>query len=162
MEHQEIEAELAAAHDLIESTSAAHLAYVGTDGTPRVVPVGVFWTGKHFVVSTATTAPKVAALSQRPEVALSIEQGDAPSGARALSVRGVVDLEIVDGVVDEYLAASRKSMAADEAAEFERSVRATYDQMVRIAITPLWARYYDFAVGRMPRFLQELVARNAR
>ncbi len=35
-----------------------------------------------------------------------------------------------------------------------------YGQMVRIAITPLWVRYYDFGVGRMPRYLQELAAQN--
>src|SRR6266545_1072031 len=27
------------------------------DGTPRVIPVGFFWTGTEFVISTATTSP---------------------------------------------------------------------------------------------------------
>jgi hypothetical protein len=31
-----------------------------------------------------------------------------------------------------------------------------YPRMARIAITPGWARYYDFGAGRIPRFLQEL------
>jgi hypothetical protein len=31
-----------------------------------------------------------------------------------------------------------------------------YDQMARIAITPHWARYYDFGAGRLPQFLQDL------
>ena len=35
----------------------------------------------------------------------------------------------------------------------------TSSSMARIAITPLWVRYYDFGAGRLPRFLQELVAR---
>jgi hypothetical protein len=35
---------------LLASTSAAHLAYIGKDGTPRVIPVGFFWTGKQFVI----------------------------------------------------------------------------------------------------------------
>ncbi|MGZ4786470.1 MAG: pyridoxamine 5'-phosphate oxidase family protein [Acidimicrobiales bacterium] len=157
-----MEAELSTtgAQELLTSTSAAHLAYIGEDGTPRVIPVGFFWTGDQAVVATATTAPKVAALSARPDVALAIEAGDTPDQARALSLRGRASVEIVDGVVPEYLAAARKTMDAQAAAEFERSVRGMYDQMARIAITPHWVRYYDFGVGRMPRFLQELAEKN--
>jgi hypothetical protein len=120
-----------------------------------VIPVGFFWTGDQVVIATATTSPKVTALSARPDVALSIDSGDTPDQARALSIRGQASVEIVDGVVPEYLAAARKTMDA-EAAEFERSVRGMYDQMGRIAITPRWVRFYAFGAGRMPRFLQEL------
>jgi hypothetical protein len=49
-------------------------------------------------------------------------------------------------------------MTGAEFAEFERNVRAAYPQMVRIAIEPLWARFYDFGVGRVPAFLTELTA----
>jgi hypothetical protein len=59
-------------------------------------------------------------------------------------------------VVPEYLAAARKTMDAEAAAAFEQQVRAMYDQMARIAVTPTWVRFYDFGAGRMPRFLQEL------
>ena len=61
---------MAGAQQLLGSTSAAHLAYIGKDGTPRVVPVGFFWTGEQMVIAMATTSPKVRALSARPEVAL--------------------------------------------------------------------------------------------
>jgi len=60
-------------------------------------------------------------------------------------------VEIIDGVVPEYLAAARRTMDAEAAAEFEQNVRGMYDQMARIAITPHWVRYYDFGAGRMPR-----------
>jgi hypothetical protein len=60
-------------------------------------------------------------------------------------------------VTEEYLASARKAMDADAAVQFEQACRALYDQMARIAITPHWARYYDFGAGRLPRFLQELV-----
>lgn len=162
MKGHDIENELATpgAQELLASTSAAHLAYVAKDGTPRVVLVGFFWTGDEFVISTATTAPKVAALSAHPDVALTIDAGNTPDQARALSIRGQASVEIVDGVVPEYLAAARKSMDAEAAAEFERNVRVMYPQMARIAITPRWLRYYDFGAGRMPRFLQELAAQN--
>jgi len=162
MERQEIDDELATtgAQELLASTSAAHLAYIGKDGTPRVVPVGYFWTGDQFIISTATTAPKVTALSARPDVALAIEAGNTPDEARALSIRGRASVEIVDGVVEEYLAAARRTMDAKAAAEFEQNVRRMYDQMARIAITPHWARYYDFGAGRMPQFLQDLAEQN--
>lgn len=162
MEQREIDDELslAGAQELLRSTSGAHLAYVGKDGTPRVVPVGFFWTGGQFVIATATTAPKVAALSDRPDVALAIDAGSTPEQARSLSVRGRASIEIVDGVVEEYLAAARETMDAEAAAEFERNCREMYGQMARIAITPGWVRYYDFGAGRMPRFLQELAERN--
>ena len=162
MERQEIDLELSAAgaRALLESPSAAHLAYIGTDETPRVVPVGFWWTGTQFVVSTAATAPKVRALSARPDVALTIDGGSNPGEARALSIRGRAEIDIVDGVVPEYLAAAHKGMAAEGAAKFEANVRKMYDRMARIAITPHWVRFYDFGTGRIPRFLQELAERN--
>ena len=162
MDQQDIDKELCAvgARELLASTSAAHLAYTGTDGTPRVVPVGFFWTGNQFVISTASTSPKVKALSARPAVALAIDAGNTPDQARALSIRGRASIEIVDGVVKEYLAAARQAMDPEAVAEFERNVRGMYDQMARIVITPHWVRYYDFGAGRMPRFLQELAERN--
>lgn len=159
MDQHEVDRELGDAADLIDSRTSGHLAYTGKDGTPRVVVVGFYWTGTEFVVSTATTAPKVAALKAHPEVALAIDAGGKPDDARALSIRGSADIRIVDGVVEEYLAASRKSMDPEAAAQFEESCRAMYDQMARIAITPQWARYYDFGVGRMPKFLQDLAER---
>jgi hypothetical protein len=162
MDRQELDDELSTtgAQELLASTSAAHLAYIGTDETPRVIPVGFFWTGDHVVISTATTSPKVTALSTHPDVALTIDAGDTPEQARALSIRGRASVEIVDGVVPEYLAAARKGMDADSAAEFEQNVRGMYDQMARIAITPSWVRFYDFGAGRMPRFLKELAEQN--
>jgi hypothetical protein len=125
-----------------------------------VIPVGFFWTGDQFVIASATSSPKVTALSARPDVALTIDTGDTPDQARALSIRGRASVEIVDGVVPEYLAAARKTMDAEAAAHFEQQVREMYDQQARIAITPHWVRYYDFGAGRMPQFLKDLAERN--
>jgi hypothetical protein len=85
MERQEIDNELSVtgARELLTSTSMARLAYLGTDGTPRLIPIGYFWTGEQVVISTAATAPKVAALSARPDVAPTIDAGDTPERARA-------------------------------------------------------------------------------
>jgi hypothetical protein len=161
MERHDISDELAAAgaQELLASAALARLAYTGTDGTPRVIPVAFFWTGDQVVICTAATAPKVAALSARPDVALTIDAGETPAQARALSVRGRASVEIVSGVPEEYLAGARKVMDAAAAARFGQSCRELYDQMARIAITPRWARYYDFGAGRVPRFLQDLAGR---
>ncbi|MEU6308155.1 pyridoxamine 5'-phosphate oxidase family protein [Streptomyces chartreusis] len=161
MDPRQIAQELADAHELLDRASMARLAYNGLDGLPRVIPIGIFWTGEEIVMSTAATAPKVKALSARPEVALTIDAGDSPGSAKTLSVRGVVHLTIVDGVVPEYLAAARKNFDAGYAAEFERNCRAMYDQMARIALEPRWARFYDFGAGRMPEFLAELAKKSS-
>jgi nitroimidazol reductase NimA-like FMN-containing flavoprotein (pyridoxamine 5'-phosphate oxidase superfamily) len=139
------------------SGSMARLAYNGHDGFPRVIPVGFYWSGQRIVVSTAPTSPKARALASRPQVALTIDTGSTPEEAKALFVRGLATLATVDGVTDEYLAAARRSMDEPELAEFERNVRSTYPQMVRISIEPQWARFYDFGAGRLPGFLADLV-----
>jgi len=100
-------------------------------------------------------SPKVRALSARPHVALTIDTDDGPA-SRALQVRGVATIEIVDGVPDEYLAAATKTMDDQQARQFEANVRMLYQQMARISIEPRWARYYDFGAGRIPGFLRKL------
>jgi hypothetical protein len=158
MEQRDVHDELAlaGARELLTSASMARVAYIGPDAAPRVVPVGFFWTGGQVVISTATTSPKVAALSARPDVALTIDVGGTPGQARALSIRGRARIEIVDGVPAEYLAGATKTMDAEAAAQFEQNCREMYAQMARIVITPRWVRYYDFGAGRLPRFLQDL------
>lgn len=66
-------------------------------------------------------------------------------------------METVDGVPDEFLEAAKKAMDAEQFEGFETQVRAIYKQMVRIAIRPEWARFYDFGAGRVPEFLRRLV-----
>ena len=162
MEQQDIDNELSqpGARDLLTSPQLAHVAYLGPDGIPRVIPIGFFWTGQQVVVCTAATAPKVAALSARPDVALTIDAGETPDQARSLSIRGRAGVEIVDGVPAEYLAGAGKFLDDQALAAFEQNCRQLYDQMARIAITPGWVRYYDFGGGRIPRFLLDLAERS--
>ena len=159
MDGQTLAQELAqpAAQELLTDQGLVQLAYTGPDGLPRVVPTGFFWNGDEIVICTAVTAPKVRALRERPDVALSIDSAETPAAARALSIRGRAVIEIVDGVPDEYFAGASKESDGDVAAEFERAVRATYPQMARITIRPRWARFYDYGAGRLPKFLAELV-----
>jgi hypothetical protein len=160
MNQQDITAELhhPGARDLLDSAALLRLGYTGADGFPRVIPIGFLRDGNQIVICTAATAPKVKALAARPPVALTIDVGDTPTEAKALLIRGVATLGIVDGVPEEYLTASRKVLDADQVAEFERQVRSLYDQMARIKIQPQWARFFDFGAGRMPRFLERLAS----
>jgi nitroimidazol reductase NimA-like FMN-containing flavoprotein (pyridoxamine 5'-phosphate oxidase superfamily) len=158
MNRQELDRELgqAGARELLESAHLARLAYNGPDGFPRVIPVGFLWSDERIVICTATTAPKLRALSSRPEVAVTIDAGSTPADARSVLVRGIATVEVVDGVADEYLAAARKTMDAEQVQTFEHAVRSLYDQMARISIEPRWARFYDFGAGRVPAFISEL------
>jgi hypothetical protein len=142
------------AQELLHSPDPARLAYNGRDGYPRVIPIGFLWNGTDIVVCTAPTAPKVAALTERPNVALTIETPGPP--ARAFQVCGVASFEIVDGVASENLAAAAKSTKGDVLAAFEAAVRSLYKQMARVTIAPTWARYYDFGAG-LPTFLHRLI-----
>ena len=160
MNRQELDRELGqpAAGELLESAQLARLAYNGPDGRPRVIPIGFHWNGEHIVICTATTAPKVRAISSRPQVAVTIDAGSTPTEAKSLQVRGTASVEIVDGIPDDYLAGSRKSLDAERAVAFERAVRSMYPQMARISIEPHWARFYDFGAGRIPAFLSTLAS----
>jgi len=144
------------AHELLTSAPLLRLAYSGSDGTPRVIPIGFLWNGARIVVCTSTTAPKGRAIRSRPEVAVTIDAGASPADSRSLLVRGTAAVETVDGIPSEYLDAARKTMTPEEVAGFEQAVSAMYPQMVRIAITPTWARYYDFGAGRLPATLRRL------
>jgi hypothetical protein len=153
MTTQELNAELDPAAELLRDATLLRIAYEGIDGTPRAVPMGFLWTGEEVVVATHPTSPKFKALTARPRVALTI---DTQSPTRALLLRGTAEIEVMDGVVPEYLEAAAKSMEGEELAGFEAAVRQTYDRMARIAIRPDWARYFDFGAGRVPAFLRAL------
>ena len=126
MDRQDVIRELGqpGARELLESATLARLAYNGPDGLPRVIPIGFYWNGERIVVCTATTSPKVQALSARPDVAITIDTGDTPATAKSLLVRGSAHLETVDGVAGEYLEAAKKALDPDMHAAFEAQVRA--------------------------------------
>ena len=130
------------AGQLLRGSPLMRLAYVARDGTPRVVPISYLWTGRRIVVCTTPTSGKVEALRRNPTVAMTIDYDGQPT--RALLLRGVAGIEVVDGVLQEYLEASLKTQSARGAADFEGGVRAMYDSMARITITPTWARLNDF------------------
>jgi len=135
----------------------ARLAYVAKDGTPRAVPIGFTWNGAEIVMCTATNAPKITALRHNPAVALTIDTEAHPP--KILLVRGRAELDVVDGIPDEYFQASGTyEMTPEQRVEWEAGVRALYDQMVRIVVTPTWAKLIDFETT-LPSAVEELMRR---
>lgn len=140
---------------LLTGKIPARFAYTGADGDPRVIPIAFLWNGRQLIVGTAVASAKVRALRQNPRVAITIDtEGQYPPNA--LLVRGTANLEVVDGVPEEYLEASRK-LVPDEAFEgWKTGVCALYDQMVRITIEPDWAKLLDFETT-IPKAVEDLV-----
>ena len=134
------------------------LAYVARDGTPRNVPIGFAWNGSQVVMCTPKNAPKLRSLAQNPAVALTIDTEVHPPVI--LLLRGRAELDPVDGIPDEYLhATSSYVMTPEQRVEWEAEVRSLYsDGMVRVVVTPTWAKLIDFRTT-LPSPVEELVRR---
>ena len=137
----------------------ARLAFVATDGTPRVIPIGIFWNGSEVVMCTTKNARKLKALRRNPAVALTIDTEVHPPDV--LLLRGDAELDPVDGIPDEYLQASGTyRMTPEQRQEWEAEIKSLYvDGMVRIVVRPTWARLIDFE-ATLPAAVQELVDRH--
>ncbi|WP_230394176.1 pyridoxamine 5'-phosphate oxidase family protein [Plantactinospora alkalitolerans] len=134
------------------------LAYVAKDGTPRNVPIGFTWNGSEIVMCTPPNAPKLPALRANPAVALTIDTEVHPP--KILLLRGRADLDVVDGIPDEYMKVTTSyEMSPEQRVEWEAGVRSLYrDGMVRIVVTPTWAKLIDFETT-LPSAVEELIQR---
>ena len=135
------------------------MAYVAKDGTPRNIPIAFTWNGTEIVVCTTKNAPKLASLRQNPTVALTIDIEVHPP--KILLIRGSVELDEVDDIPAEYLEMNGSyEMSPEQRTEWEAEVRSLYDGMVRVVITPTWAKLIDFETT-LPSAIEELVRRRA-
>ena len=137
------------------------LAYVAKDGTPRSIPIGFTWNGSTIVMCTAKNAAKVRALRHNPAVALTIDTEVHPP--RVLLIRGRAELDVVEGIPDEYLQINGSyEMTPEQRVVWEAEVRSLYDGMVRIVVLPTWAKLIDFDTT-LPSAVEELIRqRDAR
>ena len=140
--------------DLVDRQPIMRIAYAAGDGSPRAVPVGYLLRDGKFLFFTVPTSDKVAALARDPRIALTVDAYPPPC---CLLVRGTAELREEEGVPDEYLEASFRTMPADQHAGFEQQVRQLYDSMVRVVVTPSWVRLNDFQ-RTAPRAVERLVA----
>src|SRR6266536_919278 len=131
------------------------LAYVAKDGTPRTIPIGFTWNGSEIVMCTTKNAPKLRALRHNPSVALTIDTEVHPP--KILLIRGRAELDVVEGIPEEYLQINGSyAMTPEQRVEWEAEVRSLYDGMVRIVVTPTWAKLIDFETT-LPSAIEELV-----
>ncbi|MEJ3742610.1 pyridoxamine 5'-phosphate oxidase family protein [Actinomycetes bacterium KLBMP 9797] len=131
------------------------LAYVAKDGTPRNVPIIFTWNGSEIVMCTPKNAPKLPALRNNPAVALTIDTEVHPP--KILLIRGRAELDAVDGIPDEYLKTTGAyKMTPEQRVEWEAEIRSLYDGMVRIVVTPTWAKLIDFETT-LPTAVEELI-----
>ena len=84
------------AKELLASNIPARMAYVATDGTPRVLPIWFHWDGRQLVMGTQPNAAKLKALTQNPKVAITIDDNTLPH--KVLLIRGPAHLDTVEGV----------------------------------------------------------------
>jgi hypothetical protein len=135
------------------------LAYVATDGTPRAVPIAFTWNGTQIVLCTTKNAPKLPALRANPTVALTIDTEVHPP--KILLIRGRAELDVVDGIPQEYLTMNGSyQMTPEQRVAWEAEVRSLYDGMVRIVVTPTWVKLIDFETT-LPSAVEELVRERA-
>jgi hypothetical protein len=128
--------------ELLQSKIPARLAYIWTDGTPRVVPIWFHWDGKEIVLGTPPKAPKLKALAKNAKVALTIDDNTFPH--KVLLIRGTARLETVRGIVPEYALAAERYFGREQGQAWVKQLRSTTPAMVRVAITPEWVGILDF------------------
>jgi hypothetical protein len=139
----------------------ARLAYVWTDGTPRVVPIGFHWNGGELVFGTPPDAPKTKALRDGMKVAVSIDTDTMPYDV--LQIRGSVRTDVVDGIAPEYMDMTIRCLGEEAGNAWLANLRPICRKMVRIFVTPEWVAILDFQ-QRFPSAVEramELAARSA-
>jgi len=130
------------AKELLASKIPARVAYIASDGSPRVVPIWFHWTGSEVVLGTPPNAPKVRSLRKNPKVAITIDDNQFPH--KVLLIRGTARLEDVAGVVPEYAMAAERYFGKEQGQTWLKQLRGMTSSMVRIAIKPEWVGLLDF------------------
>jgi len=127
---------------LLAAPIPARLAYIGRDGAPRAIPVSYIWNGEAFVFASPVDWAKVEALRINPRVALTVDETTFPPPG--FMARGTASIEIVQGIPQEYIDASRRIVGEDKMATWEAEVRRNMSEMAVITITPTWLKVVDF------------------
>jgi hypothetical protein len=71
-------------------------------------------------------------------------------------MRGRAELDLVEGIPDEYLQMNGSyQMTEEQRTEWEAEVRSLYDRMFRIVVKPAWAKLIDFETT-LPVAVEEL------
>jgi hypothetical protein len=128
--------------ELLHSKIPARLAYIWTDGTPRVIPIWFHWNGREIVMASPPKAPKLKALATNAKVSLTIDDNSFPH--KVLLVRGTARMEPVNGIVPEYGAAAERYFGREQGEAWVNHLRTLTSSMVRITVAPEWVGLLDF------------------
>jgi hypothetical protein len=141
------------ARRLLSSRIPARVAYIATDGTPRVVATWFHWTGERLAMPTFLAAPHVRhpagrlrALRANPAVAVTIDTESFPP--EVLTLRGRVEISEVAGIVPEYALATRRYLGEDAARAYLAQIDQPGTRMARIDLRPTWVAALDFRSRR--------------
>jgi hypothetical protein len=143
------------AQQLLHSTIPARVAFVWTDGTPRVIPTWFHWTGAEIVMATYIAGPdigirhpaaRLAALRANPRIALTIDTDAFPP--QTLTIRGTAKITEVEGLAPEYAAAARRYLGEEAAGPMLASLDQPGTAQARIAVRPDWVGVLDFVTRR--------------
>lgn len=135
---------------LLDEPNLARLAYIGTDGRPRVVPIWFAYLGGDIIMVTGPRAEKLRALGANPAVALTIDSAKLPYNV--LLVDGDAALEPVEGMAPEYRPIVERYLGAG-AEGYLAQLLPRVKRQVRIRVTPRSWRVFDF-VKRYPKSLR--------
>lgn len=144
------------AQRLLRSTIPARLAFIATDGTPRVMPTWFEWNGTEIVMPTYVAGPnagirrpaaRLAALRANPAVALTIDTDGNPP--QSLAVRGRAEIDELDGLAPEYVTSARRYLGEAAAVQLIASMDQPGTVQARIVVRPTWVGVLDFTT-RLP------------
>jgi hypothetical protein len=132
---------------LLAAPPIARVAYTWHDGTPRVVPMWIFWNGQEILMGAPPNSPKMRVLADRPAVALSFDTDGWPY--RVLTIRGTVTLDSVPveslaEAFPEYPAMARRYLGEAGAEQFLAAQRQTFSRWTRVAVHPERVSFLDF------------------
>ncbi len=133
------------AQELLCAPIPARLAYTWKDGTPRVIPIGFFWTGEEVVMCSPAGAPKNDVIDGSP-VAITIDTNVFPF--KVLYLRGKAKVTTMTTIPDEYVKACFQLMGTDVANAWFKSLEPIAPNIKyfnRIGVKPEWVGILDFA-----------------
>src|SRR5215208_5868179 len=109
------------AQEMLKAAIPMRMAYVWTDGTPRVVPIGFHWNGSEIIIGGPPDAPKMKALAKNPKVAITIDGTTMPYPV--LLIRGTASLSTHEGIIPEYIAYSERYFGKEGADAWIAQIR---------------------------------------
>ena len=132
------------AQELLRAPIPARLAYNWKDGSPRVIPIGFFWTGEEIVMCGTDGAPRNQVIDQS-RVAITIDSTIYPF--KVLLIRGTARVTKEQGIPEEYIQACVQLMGNEVAQGWFKTLEPLAPNIkyfARVAVKPDWVGILDF------------------